>query len=93
MGTLDIFDFWIEQGWRFRGFDLFDEEKQKIYRDRLAYEVNIYKEKDFVDYFLMLSDAVRWAKDRNPGECFGDFVIRAGIIAPVIDSARDFYAA
>lgn len=35
----------------------------------------------------------RWAKDRNPGECFGDFVIRAGIIAPVIDSARDFYAA
>lgn len=35
----------------------------------------------------------RWAKDRNTGECFGDFVIRAGIIAPVIDSARDFYAA
>ncbi|MGU5761309.1 assimilatory sulfite reductase (NADPH) hemoprotein subunit [Aeromonas hydrophila] len=35
----------------------------------------------------------RWAKDRNAGECFGDFVIRAGIIAPVIDSARDFYAA
>ncbi|MGY3806476.1 assimilatory sulfite reductase (NADPH) hemoprotein subunit [Aeromonas veronii] len=35
----------------------------------------------------------RWAKDRHAGECFGDFVIRAGIIAPVIDSARDFYAA
>ncbi|HDT5891343.1 assimilatory sulfite reductase (NADPH) hemoprotein subunit [Aeromonas hydrophila] len=35
----------------------------------------------------------RWAKDRTAGECFGDFVIRAGIIAPVIDSARDFYAA
>ncbi|HGK7310630.1 assimilatory sulfite reductase (NADPH) hemoprotein subunit [Aeromonas hydrophila] len=35
----------------------------------------------------------RWAKDRNAGECFGDFVIRVGIITPVIDSARDFYAA
>ncbi|WP_421292076.1 assimilatory sulfite reductase (NADPH) hemoprotein subunit [Aeromonas taiwanensis] len=35
----------------------------------------------------------RWATERNPDECFGDFVIRAGIIAPVIDSARDFYAA
>ena len=35
----------------------------------------------------------RWASERNPDECFGDFVIRAGIIAPVIDSARDFYAA
>ncbi|MBC6486549.1 assimilatory sulfite reductase (NADPH) hemoprotein subunit [Aeromonas hydrophila] len=35
----------------------------------------------------------RWASERTAGECFGDFVIRAGIIAPVIDSARDFYAA
>ncbi|WP_417618758.1 assimilatory sulfite reductase (NADPH) hemoprotein subunit [Oceanisphaera sp.] len=34
----------------------------------------------------------RWAAERNSGEGFGDFVIRAGIIAPVIDSARDFYA-
>ncbi|MNG17240.1 Sulfite reductase [NADPH] hemoprotein beta-component [compost metagenome] len=35
----------------------------------------------------------RWATERDGNECFGDFVIRAGIIAPVIDSARDFYAA
>ncbi|WP_429164228.1 assimilatory sulfite reductase (NADPH) hemoprotein subunit [Aeromonas rivipollensis] len=35
----------------------------------------------------------RWAKERNSNECFGDFVIRVGVIAPVIDSARDFYAA
>ena len=35
----------------------------------------------------------RWAKERNQGECFGDFVIRAGIIAPVVNSAVDFYAA
>lgn len=34
----------------------------------------------------------RWASEREAGEGFGDFVIRAGIIAPVIDSARDFYA-
>ncbi|WP_217898152.1 assimilatory sulfite reductase (NADPH) hemoprotein subunit [Zobellella denitrificans] len=34
----------------------------------------------------------RWAKEREAGEGFGDFVIRAGIIAPVVDSARDFYA-
>ena len=33
----------------------------------------------------------RWAKERNEGESFGDYVVRAGIIAPVIDSARDFY--
>ncbi|WP_198650282.1 assimilatory sulfite reductase (NADPH) hemoprotein subunit [Oceanimonas marisflavi] len=34
----------------------------------------------------------RWAAERDAGEGFGDFVIRAGIIAPVVDSARDFYA-
>ena len=35
----------------------------------------------------------RWATERDGHECFGNFVIRAGIVAPVIDSARDFYAA
>ena len=33
----------------------------------------------------------RWASEREAGEGFGDFVIRAGIVKPVIDSARDFY--
>ncbi|MDD1793830.1 assimilatory sulfite reductase (NADPH) hemoprotein subunit [Enterovibrio sp. ZSDZ42] len=34
----------------------------------------------------------RWATERNDGEGFGDFVIRAGIIAEVKVSKRDFYA-
>ena len=33
----------------------------------------------------------RWATERNEGECFGDFVIRAGIVAEVIVSVRDFH--
>ncbi len=33
----------------------------------------------------------RWASEREAGEAFGDFVIRAGIVRPVVDSARDFY--
>ena len=33
----------------------------------------------------------RWSKERETGEGFGDFVIRAGIIKPVLDPARDFY--
>ncbi|AWL12495.1 Assimilatory sulfite reductase (NADPH) [Saliniradius amylolyticus] len=33
----------------------------------------------------------RWAKEREQGESFGDFVIRAEIVKPVVDSARDFY--
>ena len=33
----------------------------------------------------------RWSQERNTSEAFGDFVIRAGVIKPVVDSARDFY--
>ncbi|EHD20306.1 MULTISPECIES: assimilatory sulfite reductase (NADPH) hemoprotein subunit [Brenneria] len=33
----------------------------------------------------------RWAKERNENEGFGDFTIRANIIKPVLDPARDFY--
>ena len=34
----------------------------------------------------------RWAIEREDGEDFGDFTIRAGIIEPVLVSKRDFYA-
>ncbi|HIF9419491.1 sulfite reductase subunit beta [Photobacterium damselae subsp. damselae] len=34
----------------------------------------------------------RWVKEREAQEGFGDFTIRAGIIAPVEVSKRDFYA-
>ena len=33
----------------------------------------------------------RWAKERNANEGFGDFTVRAGIIRPVLDPARDFW--
>lgn len=33
----------------------------------------------------------RWARERNPQESYGDYVVRAGIVRPVVDSARDFY--
>lgn len=33
----------------------------------------------------------RWAEEREANEGFGDFTVRAGIVKPVVDSARDFY--
>ena len=33
----------------------------------------------------------RWVKEREAGEGFGDFTVRAGIIRPVLDPARDFW--
>ena len=34
----------------------------------------------------------RWALERNAGECFGDFVIRVGVVAEVKVSKTDFHA-
>lgn len=42
----------------------------------------------------ILDDLIgRWAQEGQPEECFGDFVIRSGVIQPVLDAPRDFYQA
>jgi len=54
----------------------------KLYKENLN-EQDILNEID--------SLTVRWAANRNQNEAFGDFVIRAGIVAEVKISVRDFY--
>ncbi|USD60795.1 assimilatory sulfite reductase (NADPH) hemoprotein subunit [Vibrio sp. SCSIO 43140] len=54
----------------------------------------MYKENITDTQILEEIDALvgQWAEQRNEGEAFGDFVIRAGIIEEVKVSKRDFYA-
>ena len=54
----------------------------------------MYRENITVEQILTELDSLvgRWAKEREAGEDFGDFTIRAGIIEPVLISKRDFYA-
>ena len=54
----------------------------------------MYRENITVEQILTELDGLvgRWAKEREAGEDFGDFTIRAGIIEPVLISKRDFYA-
>ncbi|WP_154124668.1 assimilatory sulfite reductase (NADPH) hemoprotein subunit [Grimontia hollisae] len=54
----------------------------------------MYKENITDAQILEEIDALvgRWATERNDGEGFGDFVIRAGVVAEVKVSKRDFYA-
>ena len=62
--TTDLFKFWIEQGWKYRRkYNQRMKTHAAEYKSRLAHEVNMIQEKDFVDYFLMVSDLVRYAKD------------------------------
>ena len=41
----------------------YDTKKEKIYKERLEYEIDLIVKKDFVDYFLAVNDMVVWAKD------------------------------
>ncbi len=45
-----------------------------------------------VEILAIIDELVgRWAKERETDEGFGDYVIRAGIIKPVLDPAQDFW--
>ena len=54
----------------------------------------IYRENVSADVILgALDDLIgKWVAERNTGECFGDFVIRKGIVTEVKVSKRDFHA-
>lgn len=54
---------WIEEGWYYRGFNRLSPSERRRYRERLAYEMGIIESKDFIDYFLVVSDVVKFAKD------------------------------
>lgn len=53
----------------------------------------MYKENILDTEIMAILDELigRWAKERELGESFGDFVVRANIIAAVVNSAIDFY--
>jgi DNA polymerase-3 subunit alpha len=58
---------WMRDGWTYRvrqgNRRMADPRNRQEYLDRLAREMGDIKAKDFIDYFLMNSDAVRFAKD------------------------------
>lgn len=54
---------WLEEGWQYRGIHKLDPQTRGTYRKRLHYEMSIIEAKDFIDYFLVVSDIVKFAKD------------------------------
>ncbi len=51
---------WILEGWHFR--DIASRSNVDEYKDRLRHEMTTIEEKDFIDYFLIVSDVVKKAK-------------------------------
>lgn len=53
----------LKQGWHYRGFDNLGKADRREYRRRIKHELNLMERKGFLDYFLVIGDMVRWAKD------------------------------
>jgi DNA polymerase-3 subunit alpha len=53
----------VETGWNERGFNNFDSDKQKVYRDRIEYELSIIHQMNFDGYFLFVWDFIRAAEE------------------------------
>lgn len=65
MTTIEMFRKWLNDGWIYRGFNRLSRRKMREYIKRVEYETSLFIDKDFIDYFMMLSDAVRACKDNG----------------------------
>lgn len=63
----EIMTNWLNQGWNYRLRQGNNRLKthRKDYIARVKHEMATIKPKGFTDYFLIMSDAVRWAKDNG----------------------------
>lgn len=73
----------IDVGWNKRKFNELDEDKQKIYRERIDYELDVIHQMGFDGYFLIVADFIKWCKENNNkvgagrGSCAGSLVCYA----------------
>lgn len=58
-----VWEEWLRDGWRYRNCHNLPPAERRRYKERLRYEMGIIEEKDYVDYFLVVSDLVKFAKD------------------------------
>lgn len=63
--SMDTWRQWLKEGWYFRGCDKLPKDLRKRYREQLQYEMGVIEGKDFIDYFLVVSDLVKWSKDHG----------------------------
>jgi DNA polymerase-3 subunit alpha len=61
--SVDLFREWCRRGWRYRGLDRLTGKEKRLYVERVKYEMGLMESKGFVDYFLTISELVRWAKN------------------------------
>jgi DNA polymerase-3 subunit alpha len=61
----ELFRTWLNAGWKYRKFDKLAKAERVRYKNQIKYEAELIEMKGFVDYFLVISEAVRWAKNNG----------------------------
>jgi DNA polymerase III subunit alpha len=55
-----LFRSMMNSGWKKRGLNLLPRDRQQVYIDRAEYEFDIIRQKDYVDYFLIIADICKF---------------------------------
>jgi DNA polymerase-3 subunit alpha len=61
----ELFMEWCRRGWEYRRLNSLRGKEFDRYVERVKYETKLIIEKGFVDYFLVISELVRWAKNNG----------------------------
>src|SRR5687768_259103 len=56
---------WAREGWKYRGFTALPRAQRRAYVRRVKYELELIISKGFANYFLVVADMVKWAKDHG----------------------------
>src|SRR5678816_1739963 len=58
-----LFRQWLNEGWNRRGFNTLPPAQREAYIERVKYESHLIETQGFIDDFLVVADAVKFAKD------------------------------
>lgn len=81
MTASDLLWQWCRLGWKYRQIEKRPQYVRDWYAERTKYEMGIILEKDFADYFLMVSDAIRYGKDNGVAFGPGRGSVAASVVA------------
>lgn len=56
---------WLKEGWRYRDCHNLPKKERRRYKEQLKREMEVIEAKGYVNYFLIVSDSIKFAKDQQ----------------------------
>lgn len=63
--ALEVWNELLREGWTYRGHDKLSKADRKRYKAQIDRERYLIESKDFVDYFLIMAEGIRFIKDQG----------------------------